>query len=308
MLAPEIHLPLYAALDQAANKAQRVWRKRYVRSLVMLTVIAIVLSVGDIINFYIPLPVLQLKALRIVLAVFGAGGLVYEIFYAVRHTHRFGRWIQVRAGAEQLKSRAWLILVGARPMPETGAAYSVAEWPALLAAIVAGGPVPAAGPLLAADEGLALERQRFLHLPLVEQVSLYRRERIEEQHRYFTARVAWLERRTRRHQRALLLLLGAAVGWVALRAAAIWFDLDTIFQFYNLVPVLVGVVASLKAYVATEKIESLLDRYRSMAADLAAHLARPAPTDAAALGAWVERMEDILLSQNREWQVQRQRE
>lgn len=315
MLAPELHLPLFVALDEAANNSQRAWRRRYVRSLLGLGAIAVVIELGEVIQHYSGLKDDSLRFALMALVGFGVGGLLYEVRYAVRHHHRFGRWIHVRAVAEQVKSHAWLALVGAdAPLPAPDA-HASNDWRSQAQHIIDGGAAPALGPLLA-TEGLQIARRKFAHLPLDEQAAHYRSERIAEQHQYFTSRAARIERRTRFHHRIMLALLFFAIGWGVLRALSIWFESKVvfgitplehknIFQVYNMVPVLVAVVALLKAYVETEKIDSLLARYRNMAVDLAEHLAAPAPTAPAALQEWVHRVEKLLLAQTKEWQLQR---
>ncbi|MBF9140895.1 DUF4231 domain-containing protein [Hymenobacter properus] len=303
MKAPEHTIPLYVALDAAANEAQQTWRRRYIQSLVVLGIIAAVVAGGELLRHYLAPNTQVLKFSLISLTTIGALGLLYEVQYAVRHHHRFGRWIHVRAVAEQLKSRAWLLLAGAEE-PTNHPHVAEADWRKVAQRIIDGGAAPSLSPYLAMP-ALQTARQHFVVLPLEQQVQWYRQHRLHEQQHYFSSRLASLIKRNRRHHYVALALLIIALAWAFFEALDIAFDWHTIFRQYNLTSVLIAVIALHKAYTTTEKTESLLSRYQHMVTELAAHIAAPAPATSDDFKHWVRSTEKLLLTQTREWQLQR---
>ncbi|MCC2548694.1 hypothetical protein LJY25_19760 [Hymenobacter sp. BT175] len=300
-MIPEHHVPLFHALDTAANQAQRAWRFSYVRSLLVLGVIGLLAELKDLSPRLLEVkwhPYVKLFVILISMV-----GALYEIFYHIRHKSRFGYWTRLRAKAERLKSEAWFFLFDIGPA-SSPTVYSADQWQRFQELLLADDVASEYVPLIAQDD-LARQKPMFQHLPPEQQAHLYQLNRVHEQYGYFTSRVQRLSQRLRQHKVLVITLLLIAVSWAGVRAIDIFYPLSEVLQEFNLFVILISAIGLTKAYIEVENVEYLINRYQQMEQHLRNfHEREEAPTGSS-FRPYVQQVEEILLSQTKDWETQR---
>ena len=267
---------LFEKLDQDAVYFQQKWKAR-IRLSLMLFGLVLVLSAfdsvdEDLFGHWAGL----IKNLAVAAAILAA---VLEISLNPRKGSGRKEWIVNRARAEKLKQRFWMFLFTFDEEAED-AQYRQ-------------------------NKSLCKAKAQLAFLSASDQLEIYRKWRIQDQHRYFMRKEEVLGRQlknSRLLQRSLL-FLGVVYGILRLGSGLAGIHLAWLEEI-NLLACFAGIAVVLGNYQESINTEDLYFQYREMAQRLQEWEARhPACESVMQLGEVVEDAENLLAAQNNEWSI-----
>lgn len=310
---PESASPLFKHFDKEAGQAQKRWHEKFTGSLYALGAIALLSTVAGISSWLKKLFTWSDETTRwfdIVVVILAIAAVGLELFYQRKLKKQRNSWTSARGKAESIRGLVWFYLFDLRvPSAITdsrSARVDDNEWKQIIHNRTSGIGDATGTSEVEPTQALIDLRLQAQQLSLEEKLRHYVKYRIDNQRNYFLKQANRHKKRLKRFHFLINLLLIVAIIWGVVRVIFTLMNSKNGILFFNSLnffPFLVTLIALLKAYIESEDIEPLSERYLEMARRIGRYKETSSPSSVSAISfeQFVHDSELILHEETAEW-------